>query len=301
MLEFACILDLFGSGESMVLKEVLKMVFGGAVVTVSACLAALYTYQNKLVYPSWAQGARKQVDTPNMYGMPYEELRLVTTDGIEIRAFDIRNDKSKCVFLVLAPNSGNIGSFLSIAEFLYKKFCISVFLYSYRGYGFSEGDPSEEGLKLDADCVMKYIAKESFYRSQKLVLYGRSLGGANAIYIARKYKNMCDGMILENTFLSIPKVIPYIFPLLKYVAFMCRETWNSEGEMPLIHSNIPVLFLSGQRDEIVPSEHMKRLFELCPSSCKQFFTFSFGFHNDTIMQPGYWDIIHDFLQKYNLA
>ncbi|AMD18594.1 HBL308Wp [Eremothecium sinecaudum] len=279
------------------LERIGKMVFGGAAVAVSACLGALYVYQNKLVYPSWAQGARMHVDTPDMYGLPYKELRLITNDGVEIRAFDIRNQNSKAVFLVLAPNAGNIGYFLSIAELLYKQFGLSVLLYSYRGYGFSGGEPSEQGLKLDADCVMEYISRERFFSSRKVILYGRSLGGANAIYIARKYGRLCDAMVLENTFLSIPKVIPYIFPLLKYVACMCHEIWNSEAEMPLVDSSLPVLFLSGQNDEIVPPAHMKTLFDLCPSTSKQFFTFPLGYHNDTIVQPGYWDIVHDFLQK----
>lgn len=89
---------------------------------------------------------------------------------------------------------------------------MSVFIYSYRGYGNSEGSPSEKGLKLDADCVISHLSTDSFHSKRKLVLYGRSLGGANALYIASKFRDLCDGVILENTFLSIRKVIPYIFP-----------------------------------------------------------------------------------------
>ncbi|AET37782.1 uncharacterized protein Ecym_2023 [Eremothecium cymbalariae DBVPG len=282
----------------MVLERLVNMVLGGAALTVSVFLAALYVYQNKLVYPSWAQGARQHVDTPDMYGLPYKEQRLVTKDGVEIRAFDIRKSGSKATFLVLAPNAGNIGYFLSVAEMLYKQFSVSVFMYSYRGYGYSQGSPSEQGLKLDADCVMEFMSHDDFYSAQKIVLYGRSLGGANAIYIARKYGSLCDAMILENTFLSIRKVIPYVFPYLKYFSFMCHEVWNSEAEMPLVYEDLPVLFLSGLKDEIVPPDHMQKLYDLCRSRTKGFFTFPLGYHNDTIVQSGYWDIVHDFLEKH---
>ncbi|AAS51733.1 ADL187Wp [Eremothecium gossypii ATCC 10895] len=284
----------------MVIQQMFKMVVGGTAVVITACLGALYVYQSKLVYPSWAQGARKHVDTPDLYGLPYQELRLRTRDGVEIRAFDIRNLRSKGTILVLAPNGGNIGYFLSVAELLYRQMGLSVFLYSYRGYGYSEGEPSEQGLKLDADRVMEYMRKDEFYRTQRLVLYGRSLGGANALYIARKYGAQCDALILENTFLSIPKVIPYVFPYLRYVSFLCREVWNSEEEIRLVDETIPILFLSGLKDEIVPPSHMQALYSLSKSSGKKFVTFADGYHNDTIIQNGYWDVVHDFLQKHDV-
>ncbi|CDO95046.1 unnamed protein product [Kluyveromyces dobzhanskii CBS 2104] len=277
------------------------MVFASATVLVSASLGALYLYQNKLVYPSWAQGARDRVDTPDMYGLPYEDLRLKTSDGELLEAFDIRNENSTATILVLCPNAGNIGYFLPVAKFLYDEFKMSVFLYSYRGYGLSTGFPSEMGLKIDADTVMDHLAHSEFHKSQKLVLYGRSLGGANSIYLARKYTDMCDAVILENTFLSIRKVIPYVFPLLKHVSFMCHEVWDSEHEIENIQDeNLPFLFLAGLRDEIVPPPHMRLLYKLCPSRFKRFVEFPLGSHNDTIIQDGYWVVVREFLQKHNL-
>lgn len=277
------------------------MLFGGTAAVVSASLLALYVYQNKIVYPSWAEGAREHVDTPDKYGLPYEERRLVTADGIEIRTYDIRRNDSDASVLILCPNAGNIGFFLPIVELLFKTFKLSVFIYSYRGYGYSKGSPSEKGLKLDADCVMSFIKQDPFYKTQRLILYGRSLGGANAIYIARKYAHLCDAVILENTFLSIPKVVPHIFPWLKYLSFMCHEIWNSENEIPGCDPTMPFLFLSGLRDEIVPPSHMERLYQLCPSEHKTFFAFPRGYHNDTIAQDGYWEVILDFLDKYDLC
>lgn len=277
-----------------------KMILGSTIMLISTSVVILFTYQNKLIYPSWAQNARKHVDTPDMYGLPYIEHKLMTRDNIQIRAYDMRNQESGTTILILCPNAGNIGNFLPIAQLLYNEFKVSVFIYSYRGYGLSEGVASEVGLKLDGDCVMEFLSKNEFYRSQKIVLYGRSLGGANAIYIARKFGQFCDAIILENTFLSIRKVIPYIYPFLKYFVFMCHEVWNSEEEIKFIDSGLPALFLNGLNDETVPPSHMRELFHLYPSQNKKLIQFPNGSHNDTIMEPGYWEIVYDFLEKYEL-
>lgn len=280
----------------MLMNYIRKFVVG-IIALSTVTLATLYTFQNKLVYPSWAQNARKHVDTPAIRGLPYERVLLTTADGIRIEAYDLQNKNSKSTVLILCPNAGNIGFFIPIVELFYRQLGMSVFIYSYRGYGFSEGSPSERGLKLDADRAISYLSTNEFHRNKRLVLYGRSLGGANAIYIASKYPELVDGVILENTFLSIRKVIPYMFPYLKSVAFMCHEVWNSEGLIPNCNTNTPFLFLRGLKDEIVPPSHMRQLYELCPSTLKRIFEFPFGHHNDTILQDGYWDIIKQFLKK----
>ncbi|SCU84239.1 LADA_0D00628g1_1 [Lachancea dasiensis] len=279
------------------LLRVLRVVLGGATVTAGAALVALYIYQNKLIYPSWAQGARDFVDTPDNYGLPYTEHHLETADGVEIRAYDIRKENSAVTWLILCPNAGNMGYFLSAVELIYRKFNASVFIYSYRGYGFSQGRPSEQGLKRDADAVLSFLQKDSFFKTQKLVLYGRSLGGANAIYIARHYSHLCDAVILENTFLSIPKVIPHVFPWLSHFSWLCHEKWNSENDIQRVDPTLPWLFLSGKKDEIVPPTHMEKLHQLCKSERKTIVEFPRGHHNDTIVQASYWEHIEKFLSE----
>ncbi|EDO15312.1 hypothetical protein Kpol_1038p19 [Vanderwaltozyma polyspora DSM 70294] len=284
------------------LLRFIKMFLGGLTVLSTISVSAIYFLQNKVVYPSWAQGARNHVDTPDKFDMPYKRVELTTRDDIVIEGYDIQNDDPDSIstVLILCPNAGNIGFFLPIVDIFYRQLNLSVFIYSYRGYGFSEGSPSEDGLKIDADRVMSYLATSSFHKNKKLILYGRSLGGANAIYIASKFSQLCDAVILENTFLSIPKVIPYMYPPLKYFAYFCHEIWESESEIINCSSSAPFLFLSGLQDEIVPPMHMKKLYQLCPSSQKQVIEFPSGHHNDTIIQDGYWEVIRTFLEQYKL-
>ncbi|CAB4253512.1 similar to Saccharomyces cerevisiae YNL320W Putative protein of unknown function [Maudiozyma barnettii] len=277
-----------------------RILFGGLFTISTLAVGSLYLFQNKLVYPSWAQGARNHVDTPDTRGLPYKRIKLTTRDGMKLDAFDLRKEESTTTVVILCPNAGNIGYFIPIMEMFYRQFNMSVFIYSYRGYGKSDGSPSEIGLKIDADSAMSYLATDEFHRQRKLVLYGRSIGGANAIYIASRFGNMIDAVILENTFLSITKVIPYIFPYLAKFAFLCHEVWNSEEEITKIPSEISFLFLRGLKDEIVPPPHMTELYSLCPSKDKEMYEFPLGHHNDTILQDGYWNIIGEYLMKRKL-
>lgn len=269
-------------------------------------LSALYFFQRKLVYPSSLNNARDIVDTPDKYGMPYEHIDITTEDGETLHSYlmlhdpDSKDYTNKTV-LILSPNAGNIGQFLPVAKHIFVNMKYNVFIYSYRGYGLSTGTASEVGLKKDADAVMKFIEKHPQLSHSSVVTYGRSLGGAVAIYITAKYGNQIAGMILENTFLNIPKVIPHIFPFLKPVSFMCTEYWDSENDIRLIKPDIPCLFLSGTEDEIVPPQHMKKLYETVGEAngsarnvVKVWREFKAN-HNNTIVAPGYWDTWEQFI------
>lgn len=265
-------------------------------------LGALYMGQNRLLYPSWAQGARsaENMKNPSDYDLPYKHVMLTAIDGVSIEGYDLRNDNpdvgSTC--LILCPNAGNIGYFIPIMAKFYQDLHMNVFIFSYRGYGKSQGSPSEKGIKLDVDCVMDYLSNDEFHNKKKLVLYGRSLGGAVAIHIASKFSEICQGVILENTFLNIRKVIPYFAPYVGFLAKFCRDMWNSELEIKNCSTRTSFLFLSGLEDEIVPPEHMTELYELCPSADKEFHKFPLGRHNNTINQDGYWDLIKEYLEEH---
>lgn len=271
-------------------------------------LAALYLFQRKLVYPSTLNQARLSVDKPDKYNLPYEEVMIKTVDGEKLQSFLLLHDAddpsyTNKTILVLSPNAGNIGMFLPVVQHIYKNLKYNVLIYSYRGYGKSSGSPSEAGLKKDADAVMQYIASNNQLSQSSIVPYGRSLGGAVAIYISAKYGAQIAGLILENTFLNIPKVIPHVFPILGPVSFLCSETWDSERDIKRINNDIPCLFLAGTEDEIVPPEHMKILFQTVGTAndldmevAKVWREFRAN-HNNTIVAPGYWETWEQFTRE----
>lgn len=289
---------------SIILYKLFKLVKVLAQVGISVgtlVLVGLYSFQSKLIYPSSLNDGRGKCSTPDDYGMNYEPISLKTEDGETLQCFLLKHDASlngytNKTVLILSPNAGNIGHALPIVSIFYEKFNYNVFIYSYRGYGKSTGSPTEKGLKLDAKAVMKYLSEDKQYSESSIVLYGRSLGGAVAIYIAATFPEMIQAIVLENTFLSITKAVPHIFPFLRYFTSFVHQTWELEKLVPLIPSNIPVLLLSAQKDEIIPPDHMKQIFELSESNEKIMHKFENSSHNDTVIQPGYWELIQTFIQ-----
>lgn len=107
-------------------------------------------------------------------------------------------------------NAGNIGHRVPVAKMLEEYGGCSVFMLEYRGYGLSTGTPSEQGLMIDAQTALDYIRQQDETKGGKIIIYGQSLGGAVAIPLVAKNQEAGDvvGLILENTFTSMRKLIP---------------------------------------------------------------------------------------------
>ncbi|CAH1762826.1 9004_t:CDS:2 [Entrophospora sp. SA101] len=292
----------------------------GSITMLASGIGAFYSLQSKAIYnPDSPVGSRKHVAKPSEFGINYIQVTLVTEDNVKIRAFVCKRlgeeeASNRPTILMFHGNGGNMGHRLSIAERFYKDFKCNVVLLSYRGYGRSEGSPSEKGICLDAQKILDYIKEDEILKNTKLIIYGQSLGGSVAIdLISRNGEKKIDALILENTYLSIPKLLPEIFPTFKCLSFLCTETWRSDEKILTIQKNFPMLFLSGNKDQIVPSYHMKELFELARTTTnnvpsitsanannddnKIFKEFENGDHNDTFSQPGYFEVIKEFLHN----
>lgn len=272
----------------------------------SVSLLALYKFQLKLIYPNTINDAKLRTETPGAFDLKYENLHLETPDGETLHAFLLLHDKSsldykKKTILVLCPNAGNIGHSLPIVDVFYRNMGYNVLIYSYRGYGESTGTSDEAGLKIDADTVMKYVLNHEQLSETSIILYGRSLGGAVAVYIAAKNFVQVKAVILENTFLSIRKAIPHIFPFLKNFTYLCHQVWDSEQEITRISPETKMLFMCAELDEIVPPDHMVKLYELATATDKTQKIFKGAHHNDTVLQPSYWEIIYDFTKKVEIV
>jgi abhydrolase domain-containing protein 13 len=100
---------------------------------------------------------------------------------------------------------------------------------------------------------------------------------------------------VENTFLSIPQLIPRVVPILKPFAFLCNQRWNSHQVVPSLTQK--ALFLSGKRDELIPPDHMMKLHQSARKAVyKKLVLFEKGTHNDTCIQEGYFEAIEEFLR-----
>ncbi|KAJ2005177.1 bem46 protein, variant [Coemansia thaxteri] len=270
---------------------------------VALALAVVWVFQRDMVYPaSFPAHSRDQVTLPSQFGMPhFDDIRLETPDKVLIRGYLIKRatdeeTKRASTIMYFHANAGNMGHRLPIAKMMYDRLACNVFMLSYRGYGLSDGRPSEAGIKTDALTALEFIRSHPLTANTKLVAYGQSLGGAVAIDIVAKNEPEFAGLVLENTFLSIRKLIPSVLPILKYVTFMASEKWDSEKVVRQIGS-VPALFLSGLQDDLVPAPHMRKLYELLSRNQDgkrmkvTWEEFASGKHNDTCIQPGYFEAI----------
>ena len=116
----------------------------------------------------------------------------------------------KSTIMMFHGNAGNIGHRVPIARVLEENVGCNILLLEYRGYGLSSGTPNEEGLMIDAQAGLDYIRKSDETKDNRIIIYGQSLGGAVAIQLVAQNEKAGDivGLILENTFLSIRKMIP---------------------------------------------------------------------------------------------
>ncbi|KAI2776053.1 alpha/beta-hydrolase [Daldinia loculata] len=264
----------------------------------------LYFKQKALIYPShMPPNARTNVPRPSQFGIKdFEELVIPTNDGEKLSAFYIRGPKggrnSKCTILMFHGNAGNIGHRLPIARMLINYIGCNVFMLEYRGYGLSTGEADEKGIAIDAQTALDYLRSRAETSSHKLVVYGQSLGGAVSIKLVSKNQHAGDivGLILENTFLSMRSLIPSVIPPAKYLTMLCHQVWPSESILPSI-TEVPILFLSGLQDEIVPPSHMRKLYELATTPTKIWKPLPGGDHNSSVLEEGYFEAISDFVSN----
>ncbi|XP_077989740.1 protein ABHD13-like [Glandiceps talaboti] len=282
--------------------------FGGILVFFLMCSAffgIVYNYQDGLLYyPDQPESSRMYVMSPHVFGVPYENLFITTNDGVKINAILL---KQRAEVIALAPtivffhgNAGNIGHRLLNSQALHSFCGCNVLLVEYRGFGKSEGSPSEEGFYKDAQAAVDYLSKRSDINPSKLILFGRSLGGGVAINLASEpeYRDQLCALIVENTFTSIPDVANIIFnvPVLKWLPLWCHKNkYLSMKKIPRVKA--PTLFLSGMQDELIPPRMMQALFQASGAIGKRLVKFENGTHNETWQSDGYFETICLFVNE----
>lgn len=251
-------------------------------------LIFLYFYQDKMIYfPT------KDFDqTPETIGLKYEVVAVKTKDGINISGWYIPAEKERGVLLFCHGNAGNISHRLDSIK-IFNSLHLSIFIFDYRGYGNSEGKPSEQGTYLDAEAAWNFLTNIKNKSPEKIVIFGRSIGGAVAAETALR-KNPA-ALIIESGFKSIPEIGAHHYPWLP-VKLIAKYKYSTIDKIGLI--KCPKLIIHSPDDEIVPFKHGKELYEKA-SSPKEFFQI-YGSHNEGFIISGnvYIGGLKNFLDKY---
>ncbi|MGZ8866846.1 MAG: alpha/beta hydrolase [Thermoanaerobaculia bacterium] len=225
-------------------------------ITIAIVVLALYAFSRHARRVSMFFPDRYPVGEWEAPGLPVAPVdhTFKTSDGVRLHGWFFRaEDRHAPVIVWLHGNGGNITFRAPMASEIARR-GISVFLPEWRGYGKSEGRPSESGLYHDALASYDY-ARASF-GSADIVMYGESLGGPYAAYVATK--RPVRAVIIENSFPSLAELGNALYAPIPIGWTAPRAMGTARW---LNEAGVPVLVMHGRRDQVIPFALGQKLFD----------------------------------------
>lgn len=225
-------------------------------------------------------------------GLPLEEVWLQVEEDVTVFGWFVDAGPGHPVLLWCHGNAGNVTHRLPNLVELYRR-GLSVLLFDYRGYGQSTGTPSEAGLYRDALASYDYLVQSRRIHSDRIVIFGRSLGGAVAAETALKRPSA--GVILESAFPSIQSMADH-----HYLGLPAHWFVNVEFKLleKVVNLKVPLLVIHGDRDTIVPITLGREVFESAPEP-KRWYVVQGADHNDLPFVGGhpYFQTLLEFIRN----
>ena len=212
-------------------------------------LLGFYFFQENIIF----RPEKTSKNYEYTFDKDFEEINLEISPDAFLNAVHFKVSKPKGLLLYFHGNKGNLIRWGNIVE-TFTDYDYDVFVMDYRGYGKSKGKKTEEKMYSDAQACYDYVSK--LYVEPKIVVYGRSLGGTFATFVASQ--NNPKQLILEATFYSMTEVIHDKFPILPYSELL---RFKFETDKFIGQVKAPIVIFHGNEDRLVPIELGKRLFE----------------------------------------
>ncbi|MGB3717904.1 MAG: alpha/beta hydrolase [Candidatus Promineifilaceae bacterium] len=241
---------------------------------------------NQFVYRPDATFARPGF-SPAALGLEYEEVSPETADGLVLSGWYLPAMEPTHALLYCHGNAGDIRDWVHAAP-PFVEAGVSVLIFDYRGYGRSQGSPSEEGLYQDGEAVWSWLEKRALKEGVPASILGKSLGSAVACHLAARKQPV--SLVLDSAFTSMREVVARNVP------------WAPPGTIPKLFESLerapeiscPALVLHGGRDSLVPPEQGRRLFQALngPKAMREIGPAG---HNDISLYPEYQRWILEFL------
>ena len=231
----------------------------------------LVSPEDAIVYQP-AGGWEGEIETP---GLVKHDVAIPTEDGLTLHGWYCPVEDPRAVVLFAHGNAGAVPGRWPRLRWLTERLGVSVLAFDYRGYGRSEGKPSEAGLIADARAARAKLAELAGTAEGEIVLYGRSLGGGVMTQLAAD--DGARGVILESTFTSLPELANYKLPLTPPGRIM-RNRYDSLSALPRYQG--PLLMAHGDADRLIPIEMGQQLYEAA-NQPKQFLAIPGASHNWT--------------------
>ena len=235
-------------------------------------MAYLYLNQKNMVFfPT----ARLDI-TPDEIGLAYDDVRINVSDRESIHAWHFppsdNPDGAARTVIFCHGNGGNISHRLETVQFLLS-LGAGVLLFDYRGYGQSDGSPTESNCYADARACYDWLLEVHRLSPDQIIVFGRSLGGAVAVDLASNVP--CAGLIVESSFTSAADMGRKMFPFLP-IKLILRYRFDSADKLDRV--GCPILVTHSADDEIIPFDLGRALYERSPQP-KRFLDI-YGGHNE---------------------
>lgn len=251
-----------------------------ALLVVYVAIAALaYAYQDKLAFPA----PRRVLPAPPTLGITGgETVTLVAADSVRLSGWFLpapgasRAQPAPAIIWFY----GNMETVAALAPFIswLRPEGISVLVVDYRGYGESEGTPTEQGLYRDAEAAWAYLAGRPEVDSERVGIYGRSLGSALALYLATR--RPIRAVALDSPFSSaneMRRLHYFLFP-----GFLLRHSLDNLRRARDLE--VPLIVFHGTDDRIAPIRMGRAVAEA--GRAREFVAIEGSGHNDTYERGG---------------
>ena len=239
----------------------------------------------------------RRVDlTPGSVGLEYEDVFISTSDGVTLHGWFVPAD-SDLTLVWFHGNAGNVSHRVGNIALLHERVDVNIFIFDYRGYGHSESSPSERGLYLDAEAALEYLRLRTGASADKLVLFGRSLGGAVAVEMAARHD--ARAVIVESAFTSVRAMARRSSPVFSRIVpagALVRARYDTLSRMKDVRA--PILLIHGDADRTVPVDMASELYDAAPDP-RSLYIIQGAAHNDTFTVGGnaYFGTLKRFLDN----
>ena len=270
------------------MKILMNIVFGILFVFIFLFLWVRWQERSGLFFP-----ARDLYTSPAAEGLAFEDAHFDSA-GNELHGWYIPASGNQVV-LWMHGNAGNIADRLDQAVEMKRVLGVSSFMFDYRGYGKSEGRPSEKGLYQDAEAAFKWLTETRGINPGNIILYGHSLGSAVSVDLALEKGMNAGGMVLESPFTSAADVARGIYFGLP-VGLVMSVKLDNIGRIGEV--KMPLLIIHGVSDTVIPFKMGKELFDAAPEP-KTFLPVAGGDHSDCyyVAPEEYWGAWKDLLDQ----
>jgi len=190
--------------------------------------------------------SREVLKNPENFGIDYDQCFIKTKDGCRLSAWHFCPSEPKGSIIYFHGSTGNLGILVELL-LLYYHAGLQVFAVDYRGYGWSTGVPSEEGIRRDAIAATRYFMANFRRAALPVIIWGRSIGGVAAAYAAERISP--SGLILETAFADKASLVEE-YPHLRFFRFFSRYKLDTVGSLK--QHSFPVLIIHGDKDKTVP-------------------------------------------------